>query len=211
MPEYWNSEPEDEDRTSTGMSESYLDMLNDPSFPSTIGSDFTVGSTSNDSTNFNHAFNTGTGTATSIPSVASDLPVSNNPENVDILHWVSYDPSSNTGATTYNFDLMPAAAQGPECSFDNDEDYRDLVRRFGFDSDPIMATSHSPHLEPDLLLPLPVFASGSSPPGSYLVPQDSERVPDNPNKRLRISDITEENILPDNHCRKRSKPDKLSL
>ena len=33
----------------------------------------------------------------------------------------------------------------------------------------------------------------------------------NPKKRLRISNLTEENILPDNQRRKRTKPDKLSL
>jgi len=100
--EYWNSEPED--------SMSYLDMLNDASFLSTIGSEFTeAGSTGNYSTN--HAFDT----ATSISSALGSIP---RPENMD-THWALHDPSSNhsSGATTYNFDLMPAAAQG--CSFDN--------------------------------------------------------------------------------------------
>ena len=207
--EYWNSEPEDEDRDGasshgTGPGVSYLEMLNDAlAFPSTTGdgSEFMEGSTStsNNSTgiNLNQAFNT----ATSIPSALSSNPAS---ENMDI-GWASYNSSSTSnggyGTTTasYDFGLTPATpAQG--FPFDN-ADYLATI----------VATTHSP--QPDFL-PLPGFTSvtvSAAPCSPYLVPQESKKVPDNPNKRLRISNITEENILPDNQHRKRSKPDKLSL
>jgi len=49
-----------------------------------------------------------------------------------------------------------------------------------------------------------------TPDSPNLVPQDSIRIPVNPNKRFRISNFTEENILPDNERRKRSKPERLT-
>jgi hypothetical protein len=181
--EYWNSEPED--------SMSYLDILNDPSFPPTTGGEFTeAGPSGNDFTN--HTFDAAN-------SIGSDL--SNIPENVD-MSWALYDASSSSTSTapTYNFDHTPAAAQGYSFS---DVDY---LPRFRFG--PTIATDNSPH--PNPFLPPPVV--GPSPPVSpNLVPQESVMFPDNPKKRLRISNITEENILPDNQRRKRSRPDKLSL
>ena len=65
---------------------------------------------------------------------------------------------------------------------------------FGFNH--TVAMAHSP--QPELFLPLPPPVVDPSPPDSpKLMPQDSLPGPNNPNKRLRISDLTEENILPD--------------
>ena len=81
--------------------------------------------------------------------------------------------------------------------------------RFRFD--PTAATAHSSQLG-DLFLPPSTHAVDSPPPDSPdSAPQDGIRVPHNPNKRLRISDFTEENILPENERRKRSKPERLTL
>ena len=80
---------------------SYLNMLYDPSFPPTAGSEFTSPS-SNDFTN--HTFDT---------TNLTDSDLSNIPENVD-MSWTLYDAnlSSTTITPAYNFDHMPAASQG---------------------------------------------------------------------------------------------------
>ena len=87
----------------------------------------------------------------------------------------------------------------------------DYLARSGFRFDPTVATGHSSQLD-NLFLPPPIHAIDSipsDPPNA--VPDNGIRVPHNPNKRLRISDFTEENILPDNERRKRSKPERLIL
>ncbi|KIJ97242.1 hypothetical protein K443DRAFT_10019 [Laccaria amethystina LaAM-08-1] len=162
MEEYWSSEPED--------SVSYLDMLNDPSFPPTTS-------------------------VISAPGV---------PENVD-MSWASYDASSSspTPAPTYNFDNTPAAAQR---YFFGNVDYLPSGLTFG----PTKATDNFPEPQPNPFLP-PLIVDPSPPVSPNLVPQESVVFPDNPHKWLRIPHFTEENILPDNQSRKRSKPDKLSL
>jgi len=186
--EYWNSEPEE------GLS--YLDLLNDPSFPSTTGGEFGQADNASTRSHVNHAV----GTASSI---ASNL--SSGTEDID-MSWPLYNAGSNIpGSTsTFNFNLTPAS--------DSDLGYpshnMDYLARFRFE--PTAATAHSP--QPDLFLPLPPPIVESSPPGTHsLVPQDIIHVRDNPNKRLRISNITEENILPDHERRKRSKPEKLNI
>jgi hypothetical protein len=183
--EYWNSESED-----AGMS--YLDMLNDPFLPSTVGAEFNEANTSTDD-NFTRPFDTAT-------SIAGDL--SSNTENMD-LGWPLHSNGPRGVSAAYNFDFMDDSDQGYlYCK-------ADYSARFRFD--PIAATAHSSH-QPDLFLPLPTCVVDSPPPDSpNPVPQVNIRVPDNPNKRLRISNFTEENILPENERRKRSKPDRLTL
>jgi hypothetical protein len=182
--EYWNSESED------GMS--YLNMLNDPSLPSTVRAEFNEANTSTDD-NFIHAFNTA-------PPITSGL--SRNTENMD-LSWPLHSNGPSGVSAGYNFDFMDASDQGYP--------YRNVDYSARFRFDPTAATAHLSQ-QPDLFLPLPTCVADSPPPDSpNSVPQDSIRVPDNPNKRLRISNFTEENILPKNERRKRSKPDRLTL
>ena len=168
---------------------SYLDMLNDPLLPSTVGAEFNEANTSTDD-NFIHPFDTA-------PSIASDL--SSNTENMD-LSWPLH---SNGPSGAYNFDFMDVSDQGYP--------YRNVDYSARFRFDPAAATAHSSQ-QPELFLPLPTCVVDSPPPDSpNPAPQDSIRVPDNPNKRLRISNFTEENIPPENERRKRSKPDRLTL
>jgi hypothetical protein len=170
----------------------YLDIMNDPLLPSTTGaaSDEVNTFTHN---NVDQAFNSGTSIA------AGDL--SSNTENMD-NSWPSHanDPS---GTSAYNFDFMDTSDQGYP--------YHDMgyLARFGFDLTAATAHSSQPG---DLFLPLPTHSVDPSTPDSpNLAPQESIQVPHNPNKRVRISDFTEENILPDDERRKRSKPEKLTL
>lgn len=124
------------------------------------------------------------------------------------MSWALYNTSTSStsdGAATYDLDRMLTEV-------DQGYPYNNAHHSSPFMLDPTISIARSP--QPDLfqVLPPPVVDS-SSPGAPNLEPQESVRVPDNPNnlKRLRISNITEENILPENQRRKRSKPDKLSL
>src|ERR1700678_2848225 len=102
-----------------------------------------------------------------------------------------------------NFDFMDTSDQGYP--------YHDMGYLACFRFDPTVATAHSSQ-PGDLFLPLPTHSVDPPTPDSpKLAPQESIQVPHNPNKRLRISDFTEENILPGNERQKRSKPEKLTL
>jgi hypothetical protein len=195
--EYWNSESED----ATSYSDSYSDMMNDLLLPST---DTTTISSASD--NFNQAFNTGTQAAASIAT--GDFSRNTVTENVDTgMSWPSHSNSpSGLGTSAYNSDFVETSNQG---YLYPDMDY---LAHFEFDSTALTAaTPHSS--QPDnLFLPPPTHVVDSFPSDSpNSVPEDSIQVLHNPNKRLRISDFTEENILPDNERRKRSKPERLIL
>lgn len=143
--------------------------------------------------NVNQGFDTGT-------SIAAD-DLSSNTENMD-MSWPSHS-NGPSGTSAYNFDFMEASDQG--YPYHN----MDYLARFRFD--PTAATAHSSQ-PGDLFLPPPTHAVDPPPPDSpNSAAQDSIRVPHSPNKQLRISDFTEENILPDNERRKRSKPERLTL
>ena len=182
--EYWNPESED------GMS--YLEAVNNALLPSTIGAAFGEANTSNHD-NVNQAFDIGTLIAT------DDL--SSNTENID-MSWPSHSNGSS-GTSAYNFDFMDASDEGYPYHNMN------YLARFRFD--PTTATAHSSQLG-NLFLPPSTHAIDSPlPDSSNSAPQDGIQVPHNPNKWLRISDFTEENILPENERRKRSKPERLTL
>jgi hypothetical protein len=110
----------------------------------------------------------------------------------------------------YNSDFMDTLDQGYPYPTSN-MDYLATPSRSGFMFDPTMAKGHSSQRD-NLFLPPPTHAVDSfHSDSSNSVPDNEIRVPHNPNKRLRISDFTEENVLPDNERRKRSKPDRLIL
>src|SRR5271155_124110 len=158
---------------------SYLDVMNDVLLPSTIGAVFGEANTLNHN-NINQAFNIGT-------SIATD-DLSSNTENID-MSWLSHSNGSS-GTSAYNFDFMDASDEGYPYHNTN------TLARFRFD--PTAATAHSSQLG-DLFLPPSTHAVDSPLPDSpNSAPQDGIQVPHNPNKRLRISDFTEENILPEN-------------
>jgi hypothetical protein len=185
--EYWNSEPED-----SGLP--YLDLMRYPSLPSTISGEFSE--LDNTST---HDVGYPCDTTT---SRAGGLSFSSDAENMD-TSWPLHS-SGASAAPPYNFDFTMSALDQDYGGYPNHD--TDSLAHFRFD--PIAAMAYSP--QPELFLPVPPPVVDSSPPDSpKLVPQDSLRVPDN--KRLRISDLTEENILPDHERRKRSKPDRLTL
>jgi len=188
--EYWNSEPEDADF-------SYVNMLNNPSFPSTTVTGGEFGEVDNMSTpgnNINHTFDTTT-------SLAGDL--GSNTENMDISWSVHSNGPSGGSESAGDFDFTQASDPG----YPYHE--TDSLARFRYN--PTAPMAHSP--QPDLFLPLALttpVVDPSTPDSPNSVPHDSIRIPDNPNKRLRISNLTEENILPDNERRKRSKPERLT-
>ena len=143
--------------------------------------------------NANQAFDSGTSIA------AGDL--SSNTENMD-MSWPSHS-NGPSGTSAYNFDFMDASDQGYP--------YHDMGYLARFRFDPTAATAHSSQ-PADLFLPPQIHSVDPPTPDSpNIAPQNSIQVPHNPNKRLRISDFTEENILPDNERRKRFKPEKLTL
>ena len=108
-----------------------------------------------------------------------------------------------SGTSAYSFDFIDTLDQGYP--------YHDMGYLACFRFDPTAATAHSSQ-PGDLFLPLPTHSVDPSTPDSpNLAPQDSIQVLHNPNKWLRISNFTEENILPDNECWKRSKPEQLTL
>jgi hypothetical protein len=171
--EYWNSESED----AMSYSDSYSDMMNDLLLPST---DTTTISSASD--NFNQAFNTGTQAAALIAT--GDFSRNTMTENVDTgMSWPSHSNSpSGLGTSAYNSDFVETLDQGYP--------YPNMDYLAHFEFNPTVATPHSSQLD-NLFLPPPTHVVDS-------VPEDSIQVLHNPNKRLRISDFTEENILPDN-------------
>ena len=173
---------------------SYLDMMNDPLLPLAIGAAFgEVNASTHD--NANQAFDSGTSIA------ASDLSSNAESENMD-MSWPLHS-NGPSGTSAYNFDFMDASDQGYP--------YQDMGYLARFRFDPTAATAHSSQ-PADLFLPPQTHSVDPPTPDSpNLAPPDSIQVPHNPNKRLRISDFTEENILPDNERRKRFKPEKLTL
>jgi hypothetical protein len=145
----------------------------------------------------NFAFDTVTTSMTS--STAGNLSLSDADDLLELDTRWPLHLSSPSEAPAYNFDFIPAS-----------EPYRDMDYLAHFRFNPTVATAHFP--QPELFLPVPPHVVDSPPPDSpKLMPQDSLPGPQNPNKRLRLSDLTEENILPDHERRKRSKPDKLTL
>lgn len=108
-------------------------------------------------------------------------------------------------ASAYNSDFMDTSDQSYQ--------YANMDYLASFNFNPTTATAPSSQHE-DLFLPLApstqvVDPFHSDSPNSAL--EVGIRVPHNLNKQLRISDFTEENILPDNERRKRSKPERLIL
>ena len=205
--EYWNSESED------GYRSSYFDMINDvdlllPSTdalrPTTIVADSEsreVETSTNN--NFNQAFDLMTASIAASGDPSHNVTAAT--ENTD-MSWPSMASHSNSpsvlGTSAYNSDFMDTS--------DQNYPYPNMDYLAYFSFIPTAAThSSQPN---DLFLPPPtqvVHSFHSNSPN--IVPEDSNRAPHNLNKRLRISDFTEENILPDNEHRKRSKPERLIL
>jgi hypothetical protein len=187
--EYWNSEPED-----SGLS--YLDLMNCLPLPSTIGGGFSEVENSSAGGVRDKYLALETTTTTAGNLILSDTA---DAEDMDAGWPLRSSGPSEAPASAYNFDFMPTS-----------DSYNNMDSFAHFRLNPTVSTAHSPR--PELFLPLPLSAIDSSPPDSpKLMPQGSLPGPINPNKRLRISDLTEENILPDHERRKRSKPDRLTL
>ena len=211
--EYWNSESED------GYRSSYFDMINDVDLllpltnalrPTTIVADSEsreVETSTND--NFNQAFDLMTASIAASGDPSHNVTAAT--ENTD-MSWPSMASHSNspsvlgTSASAYNSDFMPVDTSDQSYPYPN----MDYLAHFSFVPTASAATHSS---QPNnLFLPPPtqvVHSFHSNSPN--IVPEDSNRAPHNLNKRLRISDFTEENILPDNERRKRSKPERLIL
>ena len=207
--EYWNSESED------GYRSSYFDMINDVDLllpltdalrPTTIVADSEsreVETSTND--NFNQAFDLMTASITASGDPSHNVNAAT--ENTD-MSWPSMASHSNSpsvlGTSAYNSDFMDTSDQS--YPYPN----MDYLAHFSFV--PTAATHSSQPNDLFRVLPPPTQAVHSFHSNSpNIVPEDSNRAPHNLNKRLRISDFTEENILPDNERRKRSKPERLIL
>ena len=165
---------------------SYIDMINDLLLPSTDAHTTTIGAEfrkleGETVTSTNDNFNQAFDTSSH----------SNSPSGLQVV------------ASAYNSDFMDTSDQSYQ--------YANMDYLTSFNFNPTTATAPSSQHE-DLFLPpstqiIDPFHSDS--PNSAL--EVGIRVPHNLNKRLRISDFTEENILPDNERRKRSKPERLIL